>query len=687
MVEDIQRPVVLSLNMDDVQNGIWRHIRCTMTLVCLPLVVTGCVTLGVGNDAAWIDLGFWNNEQGIWLVGDLDGWNEAGIEGGVECRHNDLTDHGRWKGHYLYFRVSNKWAFQGSRPDAWIRIEYYDGIQGQPLCLEYDAVGDDASARYQRAEQISMTGSGRWRHHTFHLTDAYFGDRENNASDFRLSSQQDAEFHINRVWVYPSQPPAGPAIIIPGPSLMFDDQPAIMWSDEENAGRTEFRLTQEDSPDAHAVWARTQDSMAVNDTRMSHLKPSHAYYLWARSEVEDHWMPWTVRAFCTRYSPPPQPRITVPADGTMADSLAPLVSWLGEEHDAYACELAASDVPPGTAGHTTLSAESAYDHCGVGALAPNAWYRLRVRLHNPHGWGEWSRPVTFTTPAAPRGVDWSHLRGYSPHPYGIVSDRSYDYRPMLDRLSGRGINLIRAMPLNAWDAQPFLMADDQRYDISRIDPDYLNRIRDFVAYANAKGFVVQLSVFEHCSLRHGEVSGRYALTQGNNIQGVGITADNFASFWLHPESPEMAFYKEWATALASTTHGYNVILEVMNEPYVDTPDNLEFHRSIIKILRDAGADKVSVNSWNDDCAQALGPLVDYVSWHDNGFAERNAVPAPKVLQSTDTGGWHKKSDVLEWAKVSVDHGYHFEHMAMSDDGDTGESDTDWAFVNALGCMN
>jgi hypothetical protein len=83
----------------------------------------------------------------------------------------------------------------------------------------------------------------------------------------------------------------------------------------------------------------------------------------------------------------------------------------------------------------------------------------------------------------------------------------------------------------------------------------------------------------------------------------------------------------------------------------------------------------------------LAPLVDYVSWHDNGFAARNAVPACKVLQSTDTGGWHKKSDVLQWAKASVDHGYHFEHMAMSDDADTGESDTDWDFANALGDMN
>ena len=475
---------------------------------------------GGERDAPWIDLGFRNVERGIWLARDLDGWHEAGVQGGVECRHNDVSEHGRWKGHYLYFRVSNEWAFRGSRPEVWIRVEYFDGVAGQPLQLEYDANGEGTSARYKPAEPIVMTGSGRWRHHTYHLTDAYFGDRENAASDFRLSSRENATFYIKRVGAFASPP-------------------------RNSRGRPR-------------IPGESQTGMSV-----SPVSPS----------------------FC-------------------------------------------------------------------------------------------SRSLQFP----------KFLRGYSPHPYGSVSDQSYDYRPVLDRLAGRGINLVRTMPLNAWDAQPFLKADDGRYDLSRIDPAYLTRIRDFVAYANARGFIVQLSVFEHCSLRHGEVNGRYALTSGNNIQGAAVTAENFASFWSHPESPEMSLYRQWATALASATRGCAVILEVMNEPYVDTPDNIEFHRAIIKILRDAGAEKVSINCWNDACARELGPLVDYVSWHDNGFVERNAVPPGKVLQSTDTGGWHKKSDVLEWARESAAHGYHFEHMAMSDDGDTGEPDTDWAFVDALGAM-
>ncbi len=677
-----------SIQSRTLQVAFRRSQVCAPALCLLLVVVTGCLRDTAGNGPLSIDLGAQNNEHGVWLVGDLDGWNAAGVKGGVECRHNDLTAHGRWQGDYLYFRVSNAWACQGSRPEVWVRVEYFDGVKGQPLYFQYDALGEDASARYKAAEQVTMTGSGCWRHHTYHLTDANFGDRENNASDFRLCSREDSEFHINRVWVFPSAPPAGPAVILPEASILFDEHPSVVWSDEANVQRTEFRLAERGNARAHTVWKWIQDSTVVKAPDLPRLLPGRTYSCWTRSETEGHWTPWTVQEFRTRFSSPPAPQVSLPAvsvhpdeDVTVA-SFGALVRWQGERHDAYACECETGD---GT--RTTLCGESTYDHCGLGLLVPGAACRLRVRLHNPHGWGEWSRPVAFTATGAPRDADWAHLRGYSPHPYGIVSDLSYDYRRVLDRLSGRGINLIRTMPLNAWDAQPFLMSNDGRYDLSRIDPAYMNRLRDFVAYANARGFIVQLSVFEHCSLRHGEVNGRFALTKGNNIQDVDITAENFAGFWSRSDSPEMRFYEEWATMLASATRGYKVILEVMNEPYVDTPDNIEFHRSIIKVLRDYGADKVSINSWNDDCTRELEPLVDYASWHDNGFVERNAVPARKVLQSTDTGGWHRKSDVVAWAKASEEHGYQFEHMAMSDDGDTGESDTDWAFVDALGRMN
>ncbi len=622
-----------------------------------------------------------NGVHGVWLVGDLDGWSAADTVDGVDCRHNDTTPHGRWKGDYLYFRVSNEWAHMGSRSKVWIRVEYYDNAAGRPVLLEYDAAGQDAAARYRQAEPLVMQGSRRWLHHTWAIEDAYFGDRQNNASDFRLSSPGGNEFHINRVWILSDKTGDGPVIISPGAPPVQEERPMVLASEDMRSRRSEFRLTERGRPTAHALWQFVRTAGDESPMCLPFLEPDRAYHLWARAEIEGRWTPWTSQMFAVRRSPPAAPGVIAPVDGASLCADGFLAEWTGGPHDGCQCALESGD---GTV--TVFSGEGPFNHFGVAEISPDMQYRIKVRLRNSFGWGEWSRPVAFDTMAQHADLGWAHLRGYSPHPYGLVSDLSHDYRPMLDRLSGRGVNLVRVMPLIACDPQPFPRAEDGRYDLSRVSPASLDRIRDFVAYANSRGFIVQLSVLEHCSLRHGEVKDRFATSGGNNIQNMDITDVNYASFYRDPECPEMTFYRNWATALASCTKGYDVILEVMNEPFGDTPDNLEFHRSMIKILRDAGAEKVSINSWNDDCARILGPLVDYVSWHDNGFAVRTAVPAEKVLQSTDTGGWRNKSDVLDWAKRCTERGYHFEHMAMSSDGDTGETDTDWSFVNTLGAM-
>ena len=38
-----------------------------------------------------------------------------------------------------------------------------------------------------RFDSVALTGTGAWRQHTFHVTDAYFGNRQNYGSDFRIS--------------------------------------------------------------------------------------------------------------------------------------------------------------------------------------------------------------------------------------------------------------------------------------------------------------------------------------------------------------------------------------------------------------------------------------------------------------------------------------------------------------------
>jgi hypothetical protein len=91
--------------------------------------------------------------------------------------------------------------------EVWVTVEYLDagsGIWG----LEYDSTGSP----YQ-SQIVTLTGSGQWTQRTFHLSDAYFGGRENNGADLRLSSvawNDGQTDYFGRVWVSKS-PPVGHA--------------------------------------------------------------------------------------------------------------------------------------------------------------------------------------------------------------------------------------------------------------------------------------------------------------------------------------------------------------------------------------------------------------------------------------------------------------------------------------------
>jgi hypothetical protein len=82
---------------------------------------------------------------------------------------------------YFYFGVDDFFIFSGDEPDLFITIDYYD-VGTAALTLQYDA----ASAIYKDGGSVSRTNTNTWKQHTFHVTDAFFGNRQNNGADFRI---------------------------------------------------------------------------------------------------------------------------------------------------------------------------------------------------------------------------------------------------------------------------------------------------------------------------------------------------------------------------------------------------------------------------------------------------------------------------------------------------------------------
>ncbi|UCD29905.1 MAG: DNRLRE domain-containing protein, partial [Planctomycetota bacterium] len=153
---------------------------------------------------ASIDLGTTNNEYGITCPNAGDGNNTPVTVGSIDCRRND--DPG--SDLYFYFDVSNSYAFEGNRPEVDITIHYFDASTSN-LELQYDATG----GAYTSGGVITLTGTNTWKEHTWHVTNAFFGDRQNNNCDFRISGGGGGHiFYLDLVQVI-GEEISGPPII------------------------------------------------------------------------------------------------------------------------------------------------------------------------------------------------------------------------------------------------------------------------------------------------------------------------------------------------------------------------------------------------------------------------------------------------------------------------------------------
>jgi hypothetical protein len=98
---------------------------------------------------------------------------------GVNCRRNSVNT----SDHYIYFQVDDNYAYQGDRSDVYVTIDWYDNTATGYYRLQYDGT----SGSYLTASpDIDCNNTDTWYTDTWHVTDAYFGNRQNASSDFRI---------------------------------------------------------------------------------------------------------------------------------------------------------------------------------------------------------------------------------------------------------------------------------------------------------------------------------------------------------------------------------------------------------------------------------------------------------------------------------------------------------------------
>ena len=163
-----------------------------------------------------IDLGSPDMVDGMSHPQTADGDTVAVLNmAGVNCRRNNDPG-GSPPDSFFYFTVSDSFAFRGNNPDVDITVRYYDTGTGS-LELQYDA----AESPYKSGGSVALTATNTWKTHTFQVTDAYFGNRQNSGADFRISSAVGAACYIDHVGVVGQEPAA------PGPVTGFTATPGI----------------------------------------------------------------------------------------------------------------------------------------------------------------------------------------------------------------------------------------------------------------------------------------------------------------------------------------------------------------------------------------------------------------------------------------------------------------------------
>ena len=176
--------------------------------------------------------------------------------------------------------------------------------------------------------------------------------------------------------------------------------------------------------------------------------------------------------------------------------------------------------------------------------------------------------------------------------YGAVVNKDFDYVQYLDALKTYGLNYTRIYPgvlfepvgkfmpgntlgprprslILPWarSGEPGYMLGGNKFDLDKWDPEYFERLRDFLAKAAERDIVVEICLFNS---QYSDTWPLSALNSENNIQGVGQCEFRDAQTMRHPDL--VARQDDYVQKMVQEANNFdNVILEICDEPSLFTP--------------------------------------------------------------------------------------------------------------------
>ncbi|HEX6863560.1 MAG TPA: DUF4038 domain-containing protein [Thermoanaerobaculia bacterium] len=249
-----------------------------------------------------------------------------------------------------------------------------------------------------------------------------------------------------------------------------------------------------------------------------------------------------------------------------------------------------------------------------------------MRLHpdNPRYFSDGGRPVYLTG-----SHHWDVLLDNGERPGG------FDFENYLDRLSSWGHNFFRLWTHEAWthEVHPTVyLKAGARFDLSRFNPEYFERLRTRVERARQRGFHVAVMLFNGWSIHdngEGNPWPRHPFNRSNNVNGIDGDPDaRGEGLDVHTlRVPAITRLQEtYVRKVVETVGDLDILWEISNESPGESRD-WQYH--LIRYLKTLSPYPVGMTSCfprgrNEDL---FGSPADWISPNHRGGYKRSPPPA------------------------------------------------------------
>jgi hypothetical protein len=255
------------------------------------------------------------------------------------------------------------------------------------------------------------------------------------------------------------------------------------------------------------------------------------------------------------------------------------------------------------------------------------------------------------------------------HTWGNLKDRAavdppptFNYTAFLDFLHAHRHNFFRLWTWEqphsadnvllfftpfAWSRTGTAKASDGKpqFDLDQFNQAYFDRMRARVIAARDRGIYVSIMLFDGWDLRNGyNATGGFPMAQGNNVNGIATTADEFLSL----SNPEITRRQEnYVTKVIDTVNDLdNVLYEIANET-ANSPAEIAWQYHMVDFVKSTEAPMpnhhpVGMTSTYPGSDADLYSAKDHADW----ISPNNQLPSSPydgskvVLNDTDHSyGW------------------------------------------------